>query len=77
MEEKKLNRIGDVLRDQGRTNKWLAGRLGVNHVTVSRWARNVQQPGLEMLYRVANVLGVPVCDLLVEDYRPEDETDKN
>lgn len=36
MEEKKLNRIGDVLREQGRASKWLAGRLGVNHVTVSR-----------------------------------------
>ena len=76
MEEKKLNKIGDVLRDQGRTNQWLANQLGVNYVTVSRWVRNTQQPGLETLYRVANVLGVPVCDLLVEDYRPEDDSGK-
>ena len=77
MKEKKLNKIGDVHRDQGRTNKWLAGRLGMNHVTVSRWVRNVQQPGLETLYRIAQLLGVPVCDLLVEDYEAEDEANKN
>lgn len=75
MEEKKLNKIGDILREQGRTNKWLAGKVGKSQVSVSRWCRNTQQPDLETLYRVAYVLGVQVCDLLVEDYRPE-ETDK-
>lgn len=27
----KINKNRDVLRDQSRANKWLAGRLGVNH----------------------------------------------
>lgn len=72
MEEKKLNKIGDILREQGRTNKWLAGKVGKSQVSVSRWCRNTQQPDLETLYRVANILGVPVSDLLVEDYRPDD-----
>lgn len=70
MEEKKLNRINEVLREQGRTNKWLSAQLGKNEVTVSRWCRNLQQPDLETLYRVAHLLGVPARDLLVEDYRP-------
>ena len=76
MEEKKLNKIGDILREQGRTNKWLAGKVGKSEVSVSRWCRNTQQPDLETLYRVANVLGVPVCDLLVEDNMPEDNPDE-
>jgi len=49
---------------------------GKSEVSVSRWCRNVQQPDLETLYRIANVLGVPVCDLLVEDYRPGDEAER-
>lgn len=73
MEEKKLNKIGEILRSQGRANKWLAGHLGVNHVTVSRWVRNVQQPGIEMFYRIAQLLGVSVYDLLEEDYQPGEE----
>ncbi len=76
MGEKKLNKIGDILRDQGRTNRWLAGRLDKSEITVSRWCRNVQQPDLETLYRIANLLGVSVYDLLVEDYRPEDKMEK-
>ena len=67
MAEQKLNRIKEVLREQGRTNKWLSAQLGKNEVTVSRWCRNVQQPDLETLYRVARTLGVGVCALLVEE----------
>ena len=67
MAEQKLNRIKEVLREQGRTNKWLSAQLGKNEVTVSRWCRNVQQPDLETLYRIARTLGVGVCALLVEE----------
>ncbi|KGE87989.1 MAG: helix-turn-helix transcriptional regulator [Phaeodactylibacter xiamenensis] len=67
MAEEKLNRIKEVLREQGRTNKWLAAQLGKTEVTVSRWCRNVQQPDLETLYRIARTLGVGVCALLVEE----------
>lgn len=67
MDPKKLNRIKDVLQEQGRSNKWLAAQLGKNEVTVSRWCRNVQQPDLETLFRIAGLLGVRVCLLLVEE----------
>lgn len=67
MAEEKLNRIKEVLREQGRTNKWLSAQLGKNEVTVSRWCRNVQQPDLETLYRIARTLGVGVCALLIEE----------
>ena len=43
------------------------GTTGKNEVTVSRWCRNVQQPDLETLYRVAELLDVKVIKLLVED----------
>jgi transcriptional regulator with XRE-family HTH domain len=71
MSEKKLNKIREVLRSQGRTNKWLAMQLDKNQVTVSRWCRNVQQPDLETLYKIAGLLQVKVYDLLVEAYPPE------
>lgn len=45
-------------------------------MTVSRWARNVQQPGIEMFYRIAQLLGVSVYDLLEEDYRPGELNEK-
>ncbi len=51
---------------------WLAGKLDKNEVTVSRWCRNVQQPDLETLFRIAQLLSVPVCDLPEEEYKPDD-----
>lgn len=67
MSSQKLNRIKDVLREQGRTNKWLSAQIDRNEVTVSRWCQNTQQPDLETLYRIARVLSVDVCDLLTGD----------
>ena len=66
MAEQKLNRIKEVLREQGRTNKWLAAQMDKTEVTVSRWCRNVQQPDLETLFRIARTLNVRVSELLVE-----------
>ena len=67
MPQKAYNQIKTVLRSQGRTNKWLALQLDKNEVTVSRWCRNVQQPDLETLYRIAELLGVHARELLADD----------
>lgn len=65
MAKKVINRIKIVLVEQGRTNKWLAEKLGKNTATVSRWCTNDIQPSLETLVEIAKVLGVDVRDLLV------------
>ena len=67
---KKYNRIKEVLRFQGRTNKWLAAQLDRNEATVSRWCRNVQQPNLDTLFQIAELLGVSVYEL-IEDNKKE------
>ncbi|MCB0630421.1 MAG: helix-turn-helix transcriptional regulator [Lewinella sp.] len=63
---KKYNRIKLVLKQQKRTGKWLAQKLGKDPVTISRWNRNIQQPHLETLFEIADLLRVPVCVLLEE-----------
>jgi transcriptional regulator with XRE-family HTH domain len=62
-----LNRIKSVLADKGKTNLWLAERLGKNKTTISKWCTNDQQPTLETLFDVAEVLSVDVRDLLVSN----------
>lgn len=59
------NRIREVLDKKGISNKWLAEQLEVNPASVSKWCTNSSQPRVEMLYRIAAVLGVGVCELLV------------
>lgn len=66
MQQEKLNRIRIVLRLQDKKNIWLAEQLGVGAVAVSRWCRNMQQPSLKTLFQIADLLEVPVCELLAE-----------
>lgn len=61
---KDLNRIKAVLAEQKRTGKWLAEQLGKNTATVSKWCTNTNQPDLQTLALIAEILGVDKKDLL-------------
>ena len=60
----KINRLKIVLVEQGKTGKWLAGQLGKNESTVSRWCSNTSQPSLEMLMKIATILNVDARRLI-------------
>ena len=62
-----LNRIKNVLVEQNKTGKWLAGQLGKSTCTVSKWCQNTIQPDLKTLNEIANLLKVDVKDLLVSN----------
>ena len=64
MGTKKINRLKIVLVEQGKTGKWLAGQLGKNEATVSRWCSNTSQPSLEMLMKIAAILNVDARRLI-------------
>lgn len=65
MAKKSINRLKVVLAEQGRTNKWLAERLGKNNATVSRWCTNEMQPSLETLIHISEILKVDVRELII------------
>ena len=61
-----LNRIKEVLTEQGRTGKWLALNLNKDVATVSRWCTNSVQPSIETLGRIAKLLDINVQKLLTK-----------
>ena len=65
MGTEKINRLKIVLVEQGKTGKWLAGQLGKNEATISRWCSNTSQPSLEMLMKIAEFLDVDSRDLII------------
>ena len=71
MAVKELNRIRVVLAELNKKNKWLAGELGKNQVTVSQWCNNARQPSVETLFDIAQVLNVDVRKLLVSTKNDE------
>lgn len=61
-----LNRIKLVLQDQGRSQSWLATKMGLNFNTVNGWSNNRHQPYLSDLVKVAQWLEVAPADLIVD-----------
>ena len=61
---KTLNRIKVVLVEKNRSSKWLAEKLNKNETTVSRWCTNENQPSVNTLSQIAEILDVDIRDLL-------------
>jgi transcriptional regulator with XRE-family HTH domain len=59
-----INRLKLVLVEKKKTGKWLAGQLGKNPSTVSKWCSNVAQPDLVTLVKIASLLNVDVQELI-------------
>lgn len=59
-----LNRLKVVLSEEKRTSVWLAEQLGVNRTTVSKWCTNTNQPDLNTLAKIAELLRVDISYLL-------------
>lgn len=71
-----LNRIREVLKSKGIKQKWLAEQLGKSFSMVNAYICNRKQPSLEILYEIAEILGVDPKELLVEKKRPENNPNK-
>lgn len=62
-----MNCIKEVLENQGRSQRWLADKLGKSYNMVNAYVQNRQQPRIEILYEIADLLAVDVKDLLVSN----------
>jgi transcriptional regulator with XRE-family HTH domain len=60
-----MNRIKEVLKDQGRSQKWLSEQIGKSYIIVTNYCNNNSQPSIPVLRKVAEVLDVDVRELLV------------
>ena len=60
-----MNRIKEVLKDKGISQTWLAKQTGKSYNTINEYTRNVRQPSLEDLYRIAEILSVDVKELII------------
>lgn len=59
-----MNRIKEVLDEKGIKQTWLAEQLGKSYNMVNAYVQNRQQPRLEILYEIANILKIDVKELL-------------
>lgn len=62
-----MNRIKEVLEEKGIKQTWLAEKLGKSYNMVNGYVQNRQQPRLEILNVIAEILDVDVRDLIVSN----------
>jgi putative transcriptional regulator len=60
-------RIGEVLKDEGRTRIWLAQKMKKTQNTISLWVNGKVSITLDDLYKVSETLNIPVKDLLYDN----------
>jgi len=69
-----MNRIKEVLKEQGRTQVWLAGKIGKSQGTIALYVNNKLQPTLDTLFRIAEYLEVNPKKLIVSTQRTKKST---
>jgi putative transcriptional regulator len=55
-----MNRIKEVMEEKGIKQTWLSERLGKSYSQVNGYVQNRHQPRLEVLFQIAEILGVEV-----------------
>jgi putative transcriptional regulator len=59
-----MNKIGELLKNKGLKQKWLADQLGMTSVMISLYVQNKRQPKLETLINISKILNVDVNQLI-------------
>jgi transcriptional regulator with XRE-family HTH domain len=67
-----MNRIKEVLEQKGIKQTWLAEKLGKSYNMVNAYSQNRQQPRLETLMVIAEILDIDVKELIISN-KPEQE----
>lgn len=65
-----MNRIKEVLEQQGYTQVWLSENLGKSYNIVNGYVQNRTQPSLEVLFRIAEILNVDIKELIISNKAP-------
>ena len=60
-----MNRIKVVLKEKGIKQTWLADKLGKSFNTFNGYVQNRQQPRLETLNEISEILDVDIKDLII------------
>jgi transcriptional regulator with XRE-family HTH domain len=59
-----MNRIKEVLEEKRIKQTWLAEKLGKSYNMVNGYVQNRQQPRLEVLSEIAQILDVDIKELI-------------
>ena len=62
-----MNRLKEILVEKIVKQIWLAEKIGKSFNTVNSYVQNRQQPRLEVLHKIADILDVDIKSLIVSN----------
>jgi len=62
-----MNRIKEVLEEKGIKQIWLSEKLGKSYNMVNAYVQNRQQPRLQILMSIAEILDIDVKELIISN----------
>ena len=65
------NQIRHLRKAKGLTQTQLAQRIGISLNSVQRYEKNERQPSIDLLFKIANALGVTFLDLVLGDEKEQ------
>ena len=60
-----MSTVKEVLEEKGNKQAWLAEKPGKSYNTVNGYVQNRQQPRLEILISIAEILDIDVKELII------------
>jgi putative transcriptional regulator len=61
------SRLREILKAQGRSQKWLVEKTGANKSTISAAVNGENDPSLPLALKISKLLGVPVEEIWSEE----------
>lgn len=68
-----INRLAIVLKEERRSNRWLASEVGFTETTVSKWVNNAKQPNVFVFYLITLILRRDLKDLFMSSEEISDK----
>lgn len=62
-----MNRILEILKEQGRTQAYLSEKMQKSQNTIYNWCHNITQPSLTEAQLLASILNTEISSLLVKN----------
>lgn len=70
-----MNRLSEILKEQGRTQAYLSRELKKSANTINNWCRNVTQPSLIEAKKISDLLDTSLDELIIEDTKNKGKND--
>lgn len=59
-----MNKLKDILKEQGRSHKWLASKLEVSPATIRNWINNKTKPDIDEVVDICKILCINIEELI-------------